>query len=62
VSADTQRVRIVFDVDATYRTNLKILSAKLNKPINQIIFDALQKTYGLAPPGQTNTPKEAGSS
>lgn len=49
-SPNSPRVRIVFDADAEYRTNLKILSAKLQKPINQIIFHALEQVYNLHPP------------
>ena len=44
------RVRIVFDATYEYRTELRLLSARKNQPISQLIFHALEKTYNIKSP------------
>jgi len=40
-----KRVRIIFDADIDFRTELKILSARTGKSVSQIIRESLEKSY-----------------
>lgn len=46
------RIRIIFDANEDYRKKLKILAAEKSTSVNQIIYEAIQKTYGIEPPGE----------
>ena len=45
-----KRLRIIFDANEEYRKKLKILAAEQNKSVNQIIYEAIEKVYGIEPP------------
>jgi acyl carrier protein len=44
------RIRIIFDANEEYRKKLKMLAAEKGTTVNQIIYDAIKKTYGINPP------------
>ena len=44
------RIRMIFDVSEEYRRQLKVLAAQNGTSVNQIIYEALKKTYGIEPP------------
>jgi len=40
-----KRVRIIFDADIDFRTEIKILAARKGKSVSELIRDALEKVY-----------------
>ena len=44
------RVRMIFDASEDYRRQLKMLAAEKGTSVNQIIYEAVRKTYGIEPP------------
>ena len=46
------RIRIIFDASEDYREKLKILAAKKRTSVNQVIYEAIYKTFDIEPPGE----------
>lgn len=45
-----KRLRMIFDVSEEYRKQLKVLAAQKGTSVNQIVYEAIKKTFGIEPP------------